>query len=420
MSFTQTPTTIVSTPATTQEAMAAVVRNQHLDYDAIIIGAGIAGSVCALALANKGWRIAVLEKRQSLLAYKKICTHIIHPYAVNQLKKIGVFDELMTKSAQMTGMNIHHNGRSILYPFAGKLSAANIERKDLDPALKAALTKHKNITLLSGCRVTSLVKSGNHVTGLHYLSTREASKKEAPTKDSSTKDESIQLTARLVIGSDGRNSEVIKLSNGNVKKTDNQRVALFSYFSTKTTISESHVWALRQGQEYIGLFPNKQRVLISWYLPRDEFENKTETHEQSFDRLLAHINAQGIQVGERLESIIVVKDSAPQTATTSAKSLALIGDSKLAADPLTGIGCTWAMQSANLLATCLGPAPPYKSKSRTNIQTRLLAYTFIHSITFKLSSALMTLVSMHGKWVFNAPVFRCLAWFTRKKRQRKD
>jgi 2-polyprenyl-6-methoxyphenol hydroxylase-like FAD-dependent oxidoreductase len=306
----------------------------------------------------------------------------------------------------MTGMNIHHNGRSILYPFAGKLSAANIERKDLDPALKASLTKYANITLLTGCRVSSLIKSDNHVTGIQYVSSTN---------------ENIRLTAKVVIGSDGRNSEVIKLSKARFKKTDNQRVALFSYFSTKTIINESHVWALRQGQEYIGLFPNKQRVLISWYLPRNEFESKTETHEQSFDRHLAYINKQGIHVGERLENIIVVKDSSPQIATTYAKSLALIGDSKLAADPLTGIGCTWAMQSANLLATCLGPAPSHKNNSRiNNMQIRLFVYNFIHNLTFKLSSALMTFVSMHGKWVFNSPVYRCLAWLTRKNEKNKN
>jgi len=393
-------TSVVEPSIYSNKAFAAKTSDKNLHFDAIIIGAGIAGSVCALELANKGWRIAVLEKRQSLLAYKKICTHILHPYAVNQLKKIGVFDELLNKSAQMTCMNIHHNDRSILYPFAGKLSAANIERKDLDPALKSTLSRNKQITLLTGFRVKSLLKSGNHVTGVTALS---------------SVNEDFRLTAPLVIGSDGRNSEAIKLSNGCFKKTDNQRVALFSYFSTKTIINESHVWALRQGQEYIGLFPNKQRVLISWYLPRDEFENKSETHEQSFDRLLAYIAEQGIQVGERLESVIVVKDSSPQTTSTSVKSLALIGDSKLAADPLTGIGCTWAMQSANLLVTCLGQAPSHKNSARINMQIRLFIYAFIHNVTFKLSSAIMTFVSMHGKWVFNSPIYRCLAWFTRKK-----
>lgn len=382
----------------TREAIAAPLRHPKTQYDAIIIGAGIAGSVCALALAHKGWRIAVLEKRHSLFAYKRICTHIIHPYAVNQLKKLNLFDALLAKSAHMTGMNIHHDGKSILYPFGGNLSAANIERKDLDPVLKGALTQHKNITLLNGCRITQLTKSENHITGVEYFSSENAHE---------------HISAKIVIASDGRNSDAIKLSNGTIKKTDNQRVALFSYFSSKTKMTESHVWALKQGQEYIGVFPNKQRVLISWYLPRDEFDKKTENHEQSFDQLLAYIRTQGIELGERLESIMVVKDSSPQTASTDALSLAFIGDSKLAADPLTGIGCTWAMQSANLLAFCLGRSPT--QTSRTSLRIRIAAYNLIHDLTFNLSSSLMTRVSMHGKWVFNTPVYRFLSWITRKK-----
>jgi len=392
--------TIKTSSASETKVLEGTFKEHDLHFDAIIIGASIAGSICALKLANKGWRIAVLEKRESLLAYKKICTHIIHPYAVNQLKTLGIFDELLNKSAQMTCMNIHYKDRSVLYPFAGKLTAANIERKDLDPALRATLTKHKNITLLTGIRLTSIVKSGKRVIGVKTLS---------------SSNEGLNLHASLVIGSDGRSSDVVKLSHGRFKKTENQRIALFSYFSTKTVINQSHVWALRKGQEYIGLFPNKQRMLISWYLPRQEFENKQETHEQSFNRLLTYIAEQGFHVGERLESIIVVKDSSPQAASAPLRSLALIGDTKLAADPLTGIGCTWAMQSANLLVKCLGRAPSHKNSSTLKLQLRLLIYTFVHSLAFKLPSTLMTFVSMHGKWVFNSPIYNVLAWCTQKK-----
>ena len=380
--------------------LGATFKEPNPQFDTIIIGASIAGSICALKLANKGWRVAVLEKRQSLLAYKKICTHIIHPYAVNQLKTLGIFDELLNKSAQMTCMNIHYRDRSVLYPFAGKLAAANIERKDLDPALRSTLSKHQNITLLTGISVKSFIQSGKHVIGVKTLLSNN---------------ETLNLHAPLVIGSDGRNSNVVNLSHGSIKKTENQRIALFSYFSTKTIINQSHVWALRQGQEYIGLFPNKQRVLISWYLPRQEFEDKQETHEKSFNRLLDYIADQDIQVGERLESIIVVKDSSPQTASTPLRSLALIGDTKLAADPLTGIGCTWAMQSANLLVKCLGKAPSNKNSSCLNISIKLSIYTFVHSLAFKLPSTLMTFISMHGKWVFNPATYSALAWFTRKE-----
>lgn len=382
------------------KTLADTFKGHDHHFDAIIIGASIAGSICALKLANKGWRIAVLEKRQSLLAYKKICTHILHPYAVNQLKTLGIFDDLLTKSAQMTGMNIHYQDRSVLYPLAGKLTAANIERKDLDPALRATLSNHQNITLLTGIRVTSIIKSGKRVSGVKTLSSNN---------------EALNFHAPLVIASDGRSSEVVKLSHGSFKKTENQRIALFSYFSTKTKINQSHVWALRQGQEYLGLFPNKQRVLISWYLPRQEFQNKQETHEQSFNRLLAYIAEQGFHVGDRLESIIVVKDSSPQAASTPLSSLALIGDTKLAADPLTGIGCTWAMQSANLLVKCLGRAPSHKHSSSLKLQLKLFIYAFVHRLAFKLPSTLMTFVSMHGKWVFNAPIYHLLAWCTRKK-----
>ena len=300
----------------------------------------------------------------------------------------------------MTGMNIHHNDDSVLYPFAGKLDAANIERNDLDPALRTTLLKHNNITLLMGFRTQSLIESNKHIAGLRALN---------------PENELIRFRAHVVIAADGRSSEIVKLARGFTHKTDNKRVALFSYFSCKTNVKQSHVWALRQGEEYIGLFPNRNRVLISWYLPRNEFKSKQESHEQSFEHLINFISKQGIEIGEQLESIIVVKDSAPQIARTRLGALALLGDTKLSADPLTGIGCTWAMQSATLLSKCLGPVPTKKQHPvvrSMNIQLRLAGYNIFHSLLFRFPSALMTFVSMHGKWVFNRPVYRLLAWCT--------
>ena len=44
------------------------------------------------------------------------------------------------------------------------------------------------------------------------------------------------------------------------------------------------------------------------------------------------------------------------------RGLTFVGDSFVAADPLIGIGCTWALDSANLLCACIGRAIPRPPK----------------------------------------------------------
>lgn len=59
-------------------------------YDALIIGAGPAGSTCALALARAGWSVAIVEK--AAFPRRKVCGEFVSAPALSLLARAGVDD----------------------------------------------------------------------------------------------------------------------------------------------------------------------------------------------------------------------------------------------------------------------------------------------------------------------------------------
>src|SRR5689334_2331269 len=62
-------------------------------YDAIILGAGPAGSTAALLLARAGWSIAIVEK--SSFPRRKVCGEFISATSIPLLHNLGVLDDFL-------------------------------------------------------------------------------------------------------------------------------------------------------------------------------------------------------------------------------------------------------------------------------------------------------------------------------------
>jgi len=378
-------------------------------FDAIIIGASVAGCICALYLANKGWRVLVLEQRALFSHYKRICTHILHPYAVQTLQSLGLFGTLRDTSALPTFMRIHYQQHTLHFPFGAKATAANIERRDLDPLLREALATHPRISLQLGSHIKHIEsqQSGNRVFHTAH------------------NEPQINSTGTLILA-DGRASNSAWQLGAKRRRQPNGRVALFAYVrldSHRVDKVASDVWSLDQGAQYLALFPNRSRALVSWYMPDRDFDKIQQSKDTHFDARIDTIRSEFPHLGERVSAVMVAKDTSPVSArlpfSASRCGVFMVGDAKLAADPLTGVGCAWAMRSARLLAACLGD-PPVTAESISHHAahrlSRVLLYRSLHWLSFAVPSYVMTLASKHGHWIFNSPVFRTLSFLSRPKR----
>lgn len=384
------------------------VPNQAYCFDALIVGASAAGCVAALHLARKNWRVGVLEQRSQKGHFKALCTHIIHPSGVRELKALGLWPQLEDASAKATYMQLNYQQQALNYPFGAKAEAANIERQDLDPLLRHELTKQPNITLLEGFELSDLRQHGKVI------------KAKARTKAGH---QSLDIDSALVIGADGRNSATAKISGGWHKAARNHRVAQFAYFehpdiqqpNKQAPLEQSRVWSFEQGDEYIGVFPNKRHILVSWYLAESKFKAQTQTKQSGFEALEQRLASKGVKLGPQCRNISTAKRTAPECAGSKMPQVALIGDAKLAADPLTGVGCSWAMSSASLLVKQLPNKEQDQALKPSSIRWAIWRYNCLHALNFRLGSSLMSFMSMHGGWIYNRPVFSLLAKLSAKR-----
>ncbi len=360
----------------------------------VIVGASLAGCVCALALAERGWYVHVLEQRQAIEQHKKLCTHIIHPSGVRTLRSLGLWHELAAHSAQNSYMRIHHGKHWLSFPFNSRPAAANIERKDLDPLLRKKLLNHPSIQLHAGYRLSTIHEKAGSVSGIDATHAQSGALR--------------RFATPLLIAADGRRGDTAKLAGARQHNLDNNRVALFAYFDYGCAPEHSQVWVREAGQEYIGCFPNREHILVSWYISKAHYAQIKSRKEEAFSTLGTFLGAQGILLGERTSPIMSAVDTGEQMTHGGLKGFVAIGDAKLAADPLTGVGCAWAIASAEKLAVCLGHASP----SYRHIRWALWRYAAWHRWSFSLPSRAMSLASLHGPWIFNPWVFPILARLT--------
>ncbi|MFJ2594841.1 NAD(P)/FAD-dependent oxidoreductase [Streptomyces erythrochromogenes] len=315
------------------------------DYDVVISGASLAGSAAAILLARRGVRVALLERRSDPAAYKVLCTHSITANAYPVLDELGLVPAIEKAGAVRNEARWYTRWGWIepkAAPGGPELPYAyNIRRSTLDPMIRSHADRTPGVDLLLGHQVTGLVREAGRTVGVR----------------ASTPQGEREIRARLVVGADGKDSAVAKYAGTPGQEYENGRFGYFAHFRALPLHGGlGHTWFLDPDMAYA--FPNEDGVTVIAVLPGKKwlsaFRDDLEGSFSAFVRALPE--APPIDSAERITKITGTVDYPLHSRKPTAPGLALIGDAALTGDPLWGVGCGWALESAQWLAEAVAPA----------------------------------------------------------------
>jgi 2-polyprenyl-6-methoxyphenol hydroxylase-like FAD-dependent oxidoreductase len=313
-------------------------------YDAVIVGGSLAGCATAMMLGRAGARVAVVEKRPDQAAFKRICSHFIQASAVPTLERLDLLGPMMEAGAVRSRFRMRTPWGWIStnpYPAA---RAINLRREKLDPLVREHAAATPGVEVLLGLTVTGLRRDGAAVAGI-------------VARDRDGVETAIE--APLTIGADGRDSEVADLAGVAQKSFPHGRIAYGGYFEGVALphTPDASVWMM--DPDWGAAFPTDSGLtFFAAMVSKDRApEFKADPHGALVRHFESLPEAPALRDATLVEPGVLGKvEMTNRVRGPVAPGLALVGDAALATDPLYGVGCGWAFQSAEWLGDAVAPA----------------------------------------------------------------
>ena len=168
--------------------------------DAVIVGAGIAGSALAVSLARSGYRVTLLEK--STVHVDRVRGEFIVPWGVAEAKALGILDVLEHAGANYTVRSIPY-GEEFSPEVARKYT---VPMDQMVPGIQGAL----NLGHPSICNALNDAAIGAGATLLRGVDRIQVKAGLPPQIEFTHSGANHSISPKIVIGADGRGSAVAR------------------------------------------------------------------------------------------------------------------------------------------------------------------------------------------------------------------
>jgi flavin-dependent dehydrogenase len=309
-------------------------------YDAIVVGARCAGSPTAMLLAQKGFKVLLVDKAG--FPSDTISTHIIWPPGAARLKRWGLLDKVAATNCPLLDKLTFDLGQFALSgklpPIEGTAECYGPRRTVLDKVLIDAAAD-AGVEVREHCAVEGLTFDGDEVSGIRC---------HTQTGPKATE------SSRIVIGADGRNSVVAR--DVKAPKYNEKPTYACWYYSYWSGVPRDGIEFFMRPEHAIGYLPtNDGCVCIPVASKRSEFDNIRSDVEGNYMRELETVPkiVERVKQGKREEKIYGTGDVPNFFRKPFGPGWALVGDAGYHKDPIGAQGISDAFRDAELLADAL-------------------------------------------------------------------
>jgi flavin-dependent dehydrogenase len=159
------------------------------------------------------------------------------------------------------------------------------------------------------------------------------------------------ISARLVVAADGRGSRVARMAGVRTRTRSHERVFWFAYYRgiELDTHASSQMW-FAEPDVALALHNEDGLTVLVYLTPKERQAEWKADPAGNLRRAFAQLpRAPRLDAAEMVGRPIGKADMTNERRPAAAKGMALIGDAARPSDPLWGIGCGWAFQSAEWL-----------------------------------------------------------------------
>lgn len=330
-------------------------------YDVVVAGASLAGCAAATFLARSGLTVALVDRRPSVDAYKVACTHFIQASATPTIRRLGLDGAIEAAGGLRNGFDLWTRWGWVRLPARvhgpGPGFGYSVRRETLDPMLRRLALDTPGVEPVLGWTVMGLERGPR---------LRVA----APSGEERT------LAARLVVGADGRDSTVARLAGLPVRRRPNRRFVYWAYYERLPLPPgpPGRFWHLEPDVAYA--LANDGGVTLVVVMPAVERLPAFRADRiAAFEEMVRALpEAPALDDAERVSPLFGQLEVPNVRRPPAGDRVALVGDAALACDPLPGVGCGWALQSAEWLAESV--AAPLRAGG--DLRAPLRAYAARH------------------------------------------
>ena len=308
-------------------------------FDIIIVGAGMAGSSSAIALARAGCRVLLLDRET--FPRHKACGEGIMPQGVATLERLGVLPEILARGGRPArGLRLRsRDGTWAEADFPPRPDGAGnvtvgMRRRELDDILLRQAQATANVTVLEGFRAVAALEDEGTVRGVVGHREGQPDKRE-------------ELRAPLTLGADGFHS-VFHGQHGSQKTfLARRRFGIAGHFEGMAEPREYVEVLHHDGYEVYSAQANEGLTLVAILLEERLIKDGGGPLPERYLQLLQAVPGMAERLaGAQLVPPILSRGPFAYTVTPVYRpGLLLLGDSAGFLDPITGEGMTWALKS---------------------------------------------------------------------------